>query len=99
MVFGIDDRKKPWDSYGYAVVEDGPAIAASVKPRLIKEAFIDYIDCVYTEDQVPPVKLLIQFDSTGGRYKVTFEDTDRSRWAVTPRTLNTIRDELRPKVD
>lgn len=99
LVFGINDQGMPVESYGYAFVADGPPMATSVKPRLIKEAFIDYLRSVYTDDQQPPVKLLIQFDSISGRYEVTFEDNDRNRWAVTPRTLSTVREELRPKFD
>lgn len=99
MVFDIDQKGRPSGSYGYAFVNDGPPIATSVDPFEFEDAFLDYLKSVYTDDQLPPVKLLIQFDSISGRYEVTFEDNNHDRWAVTPRTLKTIREELRPKFD
>ncbi|RSN48034.1 hypothetical protein DMC64_12545 [Amycolatopsis sp. WAC 04197] len=45
-----------------------------------------------------PVKILVQFDRTAGKYEVTFEDTDEDRWAVKPKNFRTMREQLRPKL-
>lgn len=43
-----------------------------------------------------PVSLLVQFERATGRYEITFEDSDSSRWAVSPANIKSIREELRP---
>ncbi len=49
--------------------------------------------------QRPPLTLLVQFDRESGRYEVTFEDLDSSRWKVTPANVQQISVELRPHFD
>ena len=46
--------------------------------------------------QEPPLKILVQFDRDSGRYDLTFEDDDASRWKVTPANIDQISAELRP---
>lgn len=55
-----------------------------------------YTESYYKPDQPLPVKLLVQFDRVSGKYEVTFEDTDVSRWKVVPANIDEIREELRP---
>jgi hypothetical protein len=45
------------------------------------------------------VKILVQFDRDSGKYEVTFEDDDASRWKVTPANIDQISEELRPHFD
>ncbi|WP_165962808.1 hypothetical protein [Occultella glacieicola] len=45
-----------------------------------------------------PENLLVQFDRAVGQYKVIFEDTDSSRWKVTPENSDEVRAELRPRL-
>ncbi|WP_309067890.1 hypothetical protein [Microbacterium sp.] len=41
----------------------------------------------------------MQFHRTSGRYGVTFEDEDASRWNVTPANDEDVREQLRPSFD
>lgn len=37
------------------------------------------------------MKILVQFDRTKGKYGLTFEDADETRWKVTPRNFKELR--------
>ena len=84
-------------SYGYAYSEDGAPAATSARPTLIEPAVNAYLESSFPSEDARPVKMLVQFDRATGNYEITFEDTDVTRWQVTPATLGTIRDDLRPR--
>jgi hypothetical protein len=97
LVLELDDQKVD-GVHGFAYSVDGAASGASASPYEIGPAVAAYTDSLYSPEQPLPVALLVQFDRTSGRYEVTFEDTDRGRWKVTPATVSTIQQELRPQL-
>ena len=53
-----------------------------------------------TDDRDPlPAAILVQFDRMSGRYEVTFEDADPTRWQVTPANIGSVGEQLRPAFD
>jgi hypothetical protein len=83
-------------THGYAYAADRTSAAVASRPSGVQPAVDAYLESKYQPDQQPPLKLLVQFDRTSGTYEVTFEDTDASRWKVTPANINQIAEELRP---
>lgn len=82
---------------GYAYGPDGTEAIAS-DPLAVRPAADGYLASKYPPGDPLPVKLLVQLDRTSGRYAVDFEDTDVDRWKVSPKTIRTIREELRPRL-
>jgi hypothetical protein len=87
------------EAHGYAYSPGGAISAVASDPWAVAPAVNAYTDSYYKPGEALPVQLLIQFDRTSGRYNVTFEDTDETRWKVTPRNFKELREELRPKFD
>ena len=54
------------------------------------------MDSYYEPGQPRPVAVLVQFDRDNGKYEVTFEDEDASRWQVTPSNIDAVRDAIKP---
>lgn len=86
-------------THGYAYSPDGSTSAVASRPSGIAPAVEAYLDSRYTPDQEPPAKILVQFDRSSGKYEVTFEDDDVTRWKVTPANIEQISEELRPHFD
>lgn len=84
-------------TYGYLYSPDA-VTAVSTRPSQIEAEARAYLASHFEPGDALPVKLLVQFDRTQGKYTITFEDTDTSRWAVTPANIDTIREELRPRL-
>ncbi|WP_314649325.1 hypothetical protein [uncultured Microbacterium sp.] len=114
LVENLENAPEDWESFamivsffegefsgaaGYAYSPDGSIAAVTVDPWAVKSAVADYTDSHYTAGAPLPVKFLVQFDRSLGRFEVTFEDMDDTRWQVTPRTFKTLREELRPRFD
>jgi hypothetical protein len=57
-----------------------------------------YTDSYYQACDAMPLKILVELDRTSGKYNVTFEDRDESRWKMTPKNRKVFREELRPKL-
>ncbi|WP_203136976.1 hypothetical protein [Microbacterium sp. JZ31] len=87
------------DTYGYAYSPGGEVSAASVRSSWVREAVFDYLRGYFGPEDDLPKKTLVQFDRTSGRYGVTFEDEDASRWDVTPANYKDVREQLRPSFD
>jgi hypothetical protein len=85
-------------THGYAYAPDGTSSAVASRPSGVQPAVDAYLESKYQPGQQPPLKLLVQFDRTSGTYEVTFEDTDASRWKVTPANIDKIGEELRPQL-
>jgi len=83
-------------TYGYAYSPDGTASAVASRPSGVRTAVEAYLESHGGPDRRPPLKLLVQFDRSSGRYVVTFEEHDPSRWKVSPANVQQISDELRP---
>lgn len=86
-------------AHGYAYSPGDVISAVASHPRAVAPAVAAYTASYYQPEAPLPRKLLVQFDRTSGKYEITFEDKDESRWEVTPHTLLTLREELRPKFD
>ncbi|MVA76274.1 hypothetical protein GC722_09580 [Auraticoccus sp. F435] len=86
-------------AHGYAYPPGGGVVAVACRWPSIEAAVDAYLASHYEPGDRLPVKILVQLDRTTGRYRVTFEDTDEDRWAVTPRNYRTMREELRPTFD
>lgn len=87
------------EAHGYLYSPDGTISAVAADPRAVEAAVTAYTDGYFQPGEALPVKLLVQFERTTGRYEVTFEDSDETRWKLTPRNRTTIHDELRPSFD
>lgn len=84
---------------GYAYSPDGTISAVASRPSGIAPAVEAYLANTYQPEQEPPLKILVQFDRSSGKYEVTFEDDDAARWRVTPANIEQISQELRPSLD
>ena len=70
--------------------------SVGVDPYQVRAAVRTWTDSY--RDTRPPVAVLLQFERDTGRYELTFEDSDPSRWKVTPANFETIADDLRPRL-
>lgn len=98
MVVYFDGRRFA-GTHGFTYSPSGEKSAVASRPSAIGPAVDAYIQSRYTPDQEPPVKFLMQFDRTKGTYEVTFEDSDVSRWKVTPANFSEMSEQLRPRFD
>lgn len=96
IVISFDDDRISGTS-GYAYSPDGVISAVASRPSGVQPAVEAYTASYYKPGEPLPVKLLVQFDRTTGKYEVTFEDTDVSRWNVSAANIEQLREELRPK--
>lgn len=82
-------------AHGYAYSPEGVTPVAC-KWSSIEAAVDAYLGGHYRPGERLPVKILVQFDRTAGKYEVTFEHTDEDRWAVKPGNFREMREQLRP---
>jgi len=82
---------------GYTYSPDGTVSAVASRPTAVMAALDAYLAGHYRPEDPRPVKLLVQFDRDLGRYEVTFEDADETRWKVTPENIETLPAQLRPQ--
>lgn len=85
-------------AHGYAYSPDNTITAVASDPFATMPVVEEYLKSHYKAGEPLPVKFLVQFNRANGKYKVTFEDTDEDRWKVSPATIKTIREELRPQL-
>jgi hypothetical protein len=86
-------------AHGYLYSPEGVISPVAADPWAVRDAVKAYTDGYYKPGEALPRKILVQFDRTSGKYNVTFEETDETRWKVTPRTFTQLREELRPTFD
>lgn len=56
-----------------------------------------YMDSLYAPGEPWPIRLLVQFIRASGNYEISFEESDSSRWKLTPdKRADTLHAELRP---
>ncbi|MDT9595069.1 hypothetical protein RDV89_18420 [Nocardioides zeae] len=84
--------------HGYTYDADGAFSGASARPSGINDAVAAYTASHFAPGEALPACLLVQFDRTSGRYEVTFEDTDATRWDVTPDNVDTMAASMRPQL-
>lgn len=83
---------------GYLYSADGTISAVSTPPRNVIPVVDEYMSGYFKPDEKLPVKFLVEFDRTSGKYNITFEDTDEMRWKITPSNYKELREELRPQL-
>lgn len=93
------DGKRVNAVHGFSYLPDGKTAGATASPTDIRPAVEEYTASYYKPDEPLPVAILVQFDRPSGQYEITFEDTDRMRWKVTPANFSSIREDLRPVFD
>ena len=86
-------------THGYAYSDDGSIAAVASHPYYAKAAVNAYLESYYKPGDPLPAAILVQFDRTSGQYEVTFEDTDATRWRVTPANIGSMGEQLRPAFD
>ncbi|CAH0123078.1 MULTISPECIES: hypothetical protein [unclassified Microbacterium] len=87
------------EAHGYLYSPDGTISAVAADAWAVKPAVDAYLASYFKDGDALPVQVLVQLDRTNGKYNVTFEDTDETRWKMTPRNRKVFREELRPKFD
>ena len=50
----------------------------------------------YGANDALPAAVLLQFDRSTSHYEVTFEDSNKERWKVSPDNVTTMQETLRP---
>ncbi|CAM3486783.1 hypothetical protein [Stackebrandtia soli] len=93
------DEGRFYSAHGYAYSPGGTISAVASDAWSVKSAVDAHTASYFSPGEALPVKILVQFDRTLGKYKVTFEDVDMARWKVTPRNFKELREELRPTFD
>lgn len=86
-------------THGYTYSPNGGISAVASHPFHIESAVTAFMESYYKPGEELPVAVLVQFDRVKGDYEVTFEDSDVSRWKVTPANLDEIREKLRPSFE
>lgn len=100
MTIIIDSYEGKFNSAsGYLYSSDGTISAVAADAWKVMPAVDEYVRGYYKPGEPLPIKLLVQYDRTSGKYAITFEDTDEMRWKVTPRNIKTIREDLRPTLN
>jgi len=84
------------EAHGYLYSADGTISAVAADPWAVTAAVRAYTDRYYQAGDALPLKILVELDRTSGKYNVTFEDADESRWKMTPKNRRVFREELRP---
>ncbi|WP_426185518.1 hypothetical protein [Microbacterium sp. TWP3-1-2b2] len=87
------------EAHGFLYSPDGTISAVAADAWAVKPAVDAYMNSYYKPDETLPVQVLVQLDRTNGKYNVTFEDTDATRWKMTPRNRKEFREGLRPEFD
>lgn len=87
------------EAHGYLYSPDGTISAVAADAWAVKPAVDAYMGSYFKEGDALPVQVLVQLDRTNGKYNVTFEDSDETRWKMTPRNRKVFREELRPTFD
>ncbi len=86
-------------AHGYAYSADGTITAVAARPSAVLPFVDAYISGLYKPGEALPIKFLVQYSRTSGKYSILFEDTDDTRWKVTMKNYKELREELRPTLD
>ncbi|KQY57368.1 MULTISPECIES: hypothetical protein [unclassified Nocardioides] len=87
------------EAHGFLYSPDGTISAVASDSGAVRPAVDAYTDSHYQPGEARPVQVLVQFDRGSGKYTVSIEDADETRWKMTPRNRNEFRDGLRPRFD
>ena len=81
---------------GYAYHGDDGYTPIAASPRAVQESLFEYLASQYGANDALPAAVLLQFDRSTGHYEVTFEDSNKERWKVSPDNVTTMQETLRP---
>lgn len=99
LIAGIDeDYSEVNETYGYAYTTAGESVAISCRPSKVNDAIIAYREWLRLDDHKGFIKTLIQFNRVTGKFNVDFEYEDDSRWNVRPSNIDSVVEELRPRL-
>lgn len=87
------------EAHGFLYSADGTISAVASDALAIKPTVTACMQSQYEAGDALPVQALVQLNRRTGRYTVTFEDHDDSRWRMTPRNRTVFSEELRPALD
>ncbi|MGO2518536.1 MAG: hypothetical protein ACTH8F_00285 [Microbacterium sp.] len=87
------------EAHGFLYSPDGTISPVAAGTHAVKPAVSAYTSSYFAAGEALPVQMLVQLDRTKGKYVVTFEDTDATRWKMTPRNRNEFHATLRPTFD
>jgi len=87
------------EAHGYLYLPDGAIAPVASDPWVVAPAVTTFTDSHYEVGEQLPRAILLQLERTTGRYAVTFEETDETRWRATPRNHRQLREEMRPRFD
>lgn len=100
LVIGLTDEGEYEQSYGYAY---GPGESwvkpIAAEPTVLDDPLESFVADRYPDGAKSPVKMLFQLELPTGNYNVEYEDTDMSRWKVSPTNYEEIQSELKPQFD
>ena len=101
VVFLYSGRLAPQPSLldAHLTESDGTVVPVACDWASIEAEVHAYLRSYYEPGDLLPVTILVQFERTTGRYRVTFEDTDEERWKTRPRNFREMRELLRPSFD
>ena len=96
LVIGVRPDGRYSDSYGFAYGSSGWVRPVSADPDVVRDPLVAFMKDRYPDAATMPVKVLFQLRLSDGAYDVTFEDSDRTRWQVTPLNYAQVPAELKP---
>ncbi len=97
MAMIIESSNNRFNSaHGYLYSPDGTISAVAARPSAVLPFVDAYISTLYKPDDAFPVKFLVEYSRASGKYRITFEDTDTTRWSITPKNHQEQREALRP---
>jgi hypothetical protein len=97
-IFSIDSDGDVDESYGYAYDANGKAHAATFLYDGVEREVKAYREWLHQPGDKGFIKMLFQFNRETRRVNADFEYEDPLRWQVTPKNLDKIVEELRPKL-
>lgn len=97
-IFNIDSDGDVNESYGYAYDASGKAHAATFLSDGVEREVKAYREWLRRPGDKGFIKMLFQFNRQTRRVNADFEYDNPLRWQVTPKNIDTIVEELRPKL-
>jgi hypothetical protein len=97
-IFAFDSDGDVNESYGYAYDVNGQAHAAAFLYDDIEREVKAYREWLRKPGDKGLIKMLFQFNKVTRRVNADFEYDNPLRWQVTPNNLDTVVEELRPRL-
>lgn len=97
-IFGFDADGDVNESYGYAYDRSGKPHAAAFLYDPVERAVKRYREWLRLKTDKGMIKMLFQLDRQTHKVNADFEYDNPTRWQVTPKNIDAITEELRPKL-